>query len=44
MLNKFSNKKHTFSKYREHTVLFYNHCDAKAAHALFKIRTKLHLS
>ena len=42
MLNKFSNKNNKFTKYREHTVLLYNHGDAKAAHVVFKLHTKLH--
>ena len=44
MLIKFSNKNNNFSKYRLHTVLFYNHGDEQATHAAFKIRIMLHMS
>ena len=43
MLNKFIDKTNEFSKYCEHTMLFYNHGDALAAHADFLIRSKLYM-
>ena len=35
MLNKFSDKNNKFSKYRDPTMLFYNHGDALAVHTVF---------